>query len=790
LIKLHWTKYSNNYPPNPHKMKTVFKIAKTELRTLFYSPIAWLLIIVFLIQCGLAYFGKIEGLLRIQDVGGPRAGQVLHVLTLKVFAQQNGVFSAVMQKLYFYLPLLTMGLISRETSSGTMRLLYSSPIKVWQIVIGKYFSMLAYGAIMIAGVGIFMIISTFHIRMLDAGMLVSAALGFYMVIAAYAAIGLFMSSLTTYQVVAAVATFITIGLLSLMGTMWQDVAFVKDLTYFLSIEGRTNHFMHGLISSKDLIYFLVVIYMFLGLTILKLKTGMESKPMIVKIARYVAVIVSGLMIGYITASPKLALYYDATANKNNTLTVNSQHIIKELNDAPLEITAYNNLFGKFSFLGMPEYENQLATVWEPYTRFKPDITLNYVNYYDSSYDDASHMFEGDYKGKTLDQLAARVTKAQGKKLSMFLKPAQIRKLIDLKPEMNRYVIQLKYKGRTTWLRVYDDQIMFPMETEVAAAFKQLLNAQLPRIMFVTGQLERAPFKAGDREYEQVTSKKSFRYSLINQGFTVDTVDLRNADVPAGITALVLSDPRVALDSSAMRKLQAYIDAGGNILIEGEPGKQQMLNPLLSKLGVTLMDGMVVEPSQLGADVILTNVTPAAAAFTNILQQKEEDSLPVVMKEATALAYNTNSGFTVTPLLMSNSEKTWMRKTPIVKDSAEVTYQPEQGDQKGAVPLALGLERTINGRKQRIVVTGDADFMSNIELARYNVESANFYFNTALFSWLDNGEFPIDASRPKDKDNHIKISSEALSAWSVIFTWIVPGIVLLMAVVLLIRRKRQ
>lgn len=772
-------------------MKTVFKIAKTELRTLFYSPIAWFLLIVFLVQCGLTYFAKLDGYLRIQEVGGGRADTVLHSLTFKVFVSQNGVFSSVMEKLYFYIPLLTMGLISRETSSGTIRLLYSSPVKVWQVVLGKYFSMMAYSLLMIAGLAIFLFAARFHILMVDGGLLASAALGFYLLLCAYAAIGLFMSCLTTYQVVAAVATFITIGLLSMIGNLWQGIDFVRDITYFLSLQGRTQHMERGLIGSKDIIYFGVIIYLFVGMSILKLKSGMESRSAAVKTGRYVFVIVSGLCIGYVTARPQLAVYHDATVNKTNTLTPRSQNIIKELGDAPLEITAYNNLLGKYAFLGMPEQNNRLKDVWEPYMRFKPDIELNYVNYYDSSYDDATHMFEGDYKGKTLDQLAERVSKARGYDLSMFLKPAEIRKRIDLKPELNRYVMQLKYKDRTTWLRVYDDQVLFPEETEVAAAFKRLLQAKLPRIAFITGHLERAPYKTGDRDYKMVAAEKTFRFALINQGFDTDTLDLVHNDIPAGLTALVLADPKMALDSNAIRKLRRYLDEGGNLLVAGEPGKQPVLNPLLGTLGVQLMDGMVVQPTpQFSPDLVQTTITPAAAAFTHSLQLQLDDSLPVVMNGAAAISYSSSNGFHVTPLLLNNPGKTWLRKTPLVTDSAAISYQPELGDQQGTLPLAIGMERNINGRRQRIVICGDADFMSNTELGRYNIKSANFYFNTALFSWLSNGEFPVDTSRPKDQDNRIRIDSGQLALLRILLAWVIPGIILVFAAILLIRRKRK
>src|SRR5688572_8744127 len=116
-------------------MKTIFRVAKTELRTLFYSPIAWFLMIIFLVQCGMTYTGMLKNVARLQEYGGLQV-KYLSMVTTKVFLGLSGLFRAVMGDLYLYLPLLTMGLISREIGAGTIKLLYSSPIKVRDIVLG------------------------------------------------------------------------------------------------------------------------------------------------------------------------------------------------------------------------------------------------------------------------------------------------------------------------------------------------------------------------------------------------------------------------------------------------------------------------------------------------------------------------------------------------------------------------------------------------------------------------------------------------------------------------------
>jgi ABC-2 type transport system permease protein len=925
-------------------MKTIFRIAKTELRTLFYSPIAWFLMIVFLIQCGITYLGLIESQARTMEIGGIGL-QYMSNLTARIFVGRGGLFSSVMQKLYLFIPLLTMGLISREMSSGTIKLLYTSPIKVREIVFGKYLAMVIYSLLLVAIVGIFMIAGMFHITFPDGGMLVSGAIGFFLLLCAYSAIGLFMSCLTTYQVVAAVATFIMIGILSYIGTLWQEIDFVRDLTYFLSLNGRAEKMLTGLITTKDVLYFFVIVYIFLGLSIYKLRAGMESKPVLVKAGRYVAIVASALLIGYVFSLPVLTGYADLTANKSRTITPQVQKIIQDLGDEPLEVTAYNNFLGRFAYTGMPAQRNEDLSRWEPYMRFKNNIKLNYVQYYDSALD--APYIAKMYPGKTIKEIAEQYAKGQKVKMSMFKTPAEIRKMIDLRPEQNRYVMQLKWKGRTTFLRVFDDQMMWPGETEVSAALKRLQQAKLPKIAFLTGDLERGINKMGDKEYKAIANLASFRYSLMNQGFDTDTVSLETQDIPADISTLVIADPKIALTPITMAKLQQYIDKGGNLMVLGEPGRQALLNPLLKQLGVQLMDGQVVQQStDLSPEIVTPDLTATAGTFSKSVAKSLADSQKVSMPGAVGLSYTQDSGFTVQPLLMTDTKLTWNKKQKLDLDmvtnadasggsgtpattpgpapatrkmtvtpaslhtqrpagngapikmmtmtpeqiaaakkrgdsirtamaaimngegtpeekkakvqemmmklrnssmqqqaSVKVMQQPAppktvvtpksetvvassggmtmsvmpagaafaagpgggdrrtagigtvsfsaaEGDTRGALPTVLSLTRKINGKEQRIVVAGDADFMSNSELNRFNMRTANFVFNTSLFSWLSYGEFPIDASRPDPKDKRVTVTSDGVDRLKIFYIWILPALLVAFAAILLIRRKRK
>lgn len=302
-------------------MNMIFKIAKTELQTLFYSPVAWLILIVFTFQASILFTGTFGMSVRSQaleyEVGN---------LTLFTFGGDYGLFTHIQQYLYLYIPLLTMGLMSRELSSGSIKLLYSSPVTNKEIVLGKYFAMLVYGLVLIGILAIYVLYSACTIKAFDFTVALSGLLGLYLLICAYASIGLFMSSLTSYQVVSAMGTLAILAALSLVRGMWQDIEFVRDITYWLSINGRADEFVNGLICSEDILYFLIVIALFLTLTILRLQVIRQKTSWTIAWGRYIGVFLIAIVLGYFSSRPRFMSFYDTTRTKQRTLTMNSQDL--------------------------------------------------------------------------------------------------------------------------------------------------------------------------------------------------------------------------------------------------------------------------------------------------------------------------------------------------------------------------------------------------------------------------------------------------------------------------------
>ena len=288
-------------------MKTIYRIAKTELNTMFYSPVAWVVLVIFSIQSSWKFFDSLERFEKSQKMG-----EGMSNLSQIFFSGFSGLYTEMQNYLYLYVPLLTMGLVSREINSGSIKLLLSSPIKIKEIVLGKYLAIAAYCLLFVAILGLQVTIAYFSIDNLDLKFAVSGLIGLYLLVCTYAAIGLFMSCLTSYQVVAAISTLVVLAGLNFIGKLWQDVEYVKDITYFLSIAGRANEMLEGLIISKDVLYFILVSSLFIGLSIYKLQTGRDAQPVSKRVLKYALLISVVLVLGYITsrASIDIVSRYD------------------------------------------------------------------------------------------------------------------------------------------------------------------------------------------------------------------------------------------------------------------------------------------------------------------------------------------------------------------------------------------------------------------------------------------------------------------------------------------------
>lgn len=321
-----------------------------------------------------------------------------------------------------------------------------------------------------------------------------------------------------------------------------------------------------------------------------MNSGSSENPFRVTLGRNIGVIFLACFLGYLSALPQMKLYHDATSTKINTLTPNSQDIVAKL-DGGMTITTYiNALDPGSSWFAAPYFLKPDMERFEQYLRFKPDMKLKYVYYYDTT---ANPMLDRRFPNATLREKMVEVCKIYGLDSNKFMAPEEIRKIIDLSGEGNTFVRQIvRDNGEKAWLRIYNDMQRFPSEREISAAFKRMVM-ELPKVGFVEGQGERSYSGGKDRDYSAFANDKGFRYALENQGFDVTKV-VMDQQVPEDINIIVISDMREWFTPEQEANLQQYIDRGGNLFILGEPKRRDVMNKLFAKFGYEMTTGVLVK----------------------------------------------------------------------------------------------------------------------------------------------------------------------------------------------------
>jgi ABC-2 type transport system permease protein len=231
-----------------------------EIKSFFGSPIGYLVIAIFLIINGL-FLWVFEGDYNILNSG---------------FADLSPFFTLAPWILLFLIPAVTMRSFSDEKKQGTLELLLTKPLSVWQIVNGKFF-----GAILLIVLAIIpTLIYVWAIYSLgspvgniDMGSTVGSYFGLLFLISAYTAIGIFTSTLSENQIVAFILS-VFICFVFYFG--FEGLATIApDFSMLISSLGMQDHFKsmgRGVIDTRDLLYFMSIAILFLSLTVFKLKS--------------------------------------------------------------------------------------------------------------------------------------------------------------------------------------------------------------------------------------------------------------------------------------------------------------------------------------------------------------------------------------------------------------------------------------------------------------------------------------------------------------------------------------
>ena len=245
-------------------MRNIWAISKKEIQTYFTSPIAYVVITVFLVLVGFFFYSLIWWFnsQSLQMAQNPYYFQQLNINQM-VFSP---LFHNISIILLLVIPLLSMRLLAEEKKIKTDELLFTSPLSINHIILGKYTAALAVLVTMLLLTWI-PVIFTFLYGNPELPSLLNGYLGLFLVGASFLAIGLFFSSVTENQIVAAMLTFGALLLFWVLNwASYSATGFWKDVLNYLSFFQHFDDMTRGILDTSDLVYYLSIIFLGLFLT--------------------------------------------------------------------------------------------------------------------------------------------------------------------------------------------------------------------------------------------------------------------------------------------------------------------------------------------------------------------------------------------------------------------------------------------------------------------------------------------------------------------------------------------
>lgn len=218
-------------------MKNIWAITKKELLLYVYSPIAYIILALYIVLSGVLFASSI---IATGSLIGP-------------------VFQIIIPLIMTFAPLITMKLFAEEIKLGTLEIVMTKAVKERDVVLGKFFAALIFMLVLVAYAGVYVgIIVRFGAP--DYGTIFTGFLGMLLLTACFSALGIAMSSLTENQIIAAATTFTMIVLFSLVGNLNGNFGIPEDSPLEkISLTFNVTDFLLGVIDTRAIVYYLTFI---------------------------------------------------------------------------------------------------------------------------------------------------------------------------------------------------------------------------------------------------------------------------------------------------------------------------------------------------------------------------------------------------------------------------------------------------------------------------------------------------------------------------------------------------
>lgn len=407
-----------------------------------------------------------------------------------------------------------------------------------------------------------------------------------------------------------------------------------------------------------------------------------------------------------------------------------------------------------------------------------DSTVELLQRMDDPLDMVAFVRPDDLLADHVTTLATRIKRHKADLRYRTVNPDRRPDLVrEFQVEENGEII-LEFRGR-------QERVKVPSEPRLAAAMERLYRADDRPIVFMTAHGERS------LEGEANHDLGAFGNYLRERGHPLKALASGEA-IPGNAAVLVVTGPRTALQSGVRQRIERYLENGGNLLWLVDDRDQEHLDFLARHLSVELLPGRVVEPR---AEELLGVDNPRLLALANYEPHPALDDLEGVSLFVDARALeardddDADDGETwdASELVMTD-ERHWVE----TGDPESPEFDAETGDIRGPLQLGMSLERMHPAQpegegsgEQRVVVMGDADFLSNAYLGN----GVNLNLGLRLVEWLSAGDGVVAVHGQATVDQQLDMERTVLLALGAGFLLVLPALFLIAAGALWWRRRR-
>lgn len=701
-------------------MKAIYK---RELKAYFQSMIGWLFCAVTLFFISL-YF------VSYNLMGG---------YSYIAYALSAAAFIFIIS-----IPILTMRILAEERKQKIDQLIFTAPIPLWKVVVGKYLAMATVFMIPMLIVCTYPIIMSFYGTISFAECYVSI-LGFTLYGLTGIALGLFISGLTESQVISAVLTLVAMFLTYMMSGITNMISsegnIITKILECFNFSSRITAFYDGTFSVPGVIYYVSVIGLLLFLTTQaiqkrrytistkKLKLGAYSTTMIAVVT--VAVVFLNLMANELPESIKTI---DLTSNKLYSITEDTENFLAQLSE---DITIY---------VLAPE-NNHDTNVEKTLNKYKEKSSHIKIEYKDPS------IYPGFASGYSDSNLSAG---------SLIIESGKRAKTIDYS---DLYVTEIDYTTYSQSVTGYD------AEGQITSALSYVTNENNTKVYEITG-------------HGEIDLTESFTSSLTKANVEVESLNLISADsIPEDAEAIVIMSPQSDFSQDDVKKVSTYLENGGNAMVSigWTEDAMENLGGLLKEYGLTLGREVVVESSQNGylqnPFYLLPNIQ--SSEITSAVSGNYYIFMPycIGITEDTS-----DENISITTLLTSSDSA--YGKADVQNASS---YGKEEGDSVGPFNLGvLSVKALEEGSSKLVVYSSDSLFTDEADSV---VSGANKeLFKSTINSLVDTDVSVSIAAKDYDTSS-ITVPQMQTLIIGLVTLIAIPLIMLITGIIIIIKRRK-